>query len=240
MGHFPRLTAAALDLTSDTYDFTQTITDTLGSLGTSADGFDAYVAGTILSISAEGDLGASLDGDLGLAAGVLSLINPNSLASDVASLPASLAAGDGIVADANALAGVASVVTSPGTGGGGTPPPPPAPTGCDFGGRVLTFGGSGSERYGSPPFTSAFPLLEDDGTPADITGFRILSGDASLITNIRIVVMTAGQRGDPYAGKHAIVLTINPIKRGTFPYKFGVKTVRVPKERTLCGQIVTG
>lgn len=143
MGHFPRLTAAALNLSLDTYDFTQTITNTLGSLGTPADGFDAYLAGTIAALSTGGDPGTSLDGDLGVAAGVLSLINPNSLASDAATLPASLAEGAAIVADANALLASTGVTTAP------TPAPPPASgggsgSGSGGGGRTVSGGGNPS------------------------------------------------------------------------------------------------
>lgn len=150
MGHFPRLTAAALDLTPVTPDFTQTITDTLGSLGTSADGFDAYLAATLAGLSSGGDLGSSLDGDLGLAAGILSLINPNSLASDMASLPASLAEGDVVVASANALL-VSTGVTTPAP----TPTPPPktnpSPAPPASGGSSGSGGGGASGQGATGP-----------------------------------------------------------------------------------------
>lgn len=118
MGTWPTLTAADLDLTVDTWDLTQTLSDTLGDLGTSADGFDSYVNDTVILLSSFGDLGGSLLDDLNLAAGIAASIDPTSLDADAASLPASLATGDAIAADAQAL--LNGVAPPPPVGGGGT------------------------------------------------------------------------------------------------------------------------
>jgi hypothetical protein len=239
MGHFPRLTAAALDLAPDTYDFTQTITDTLGSLGTPADGFDAYLAATIPLLSSGGDFGSSLDGDLGLAAGVLSLINPNSLASDAASFPASLAEGDAIVADANALLGATSGTPTPAPVSGGPPPPPANPlAGCDFGGKELSFD---SPNQGNPrlPNDLSFWIHEDDGSLADVTAARLIAGDASLMIKIVIERLPRQLPPDPRYPQHGITLTLTPYKNALFHVRLGIKTVRVPTERTQCIQIDT-
>ena len=119
MGTLGRLTANLLDLSLDTFDFTQTLTDTLGDLGTDADGFDRFLEDTIKIIEAGGVLSGSLGDDLGLAASIAGSIDPNSLASDVAALPGDLATGAAIVADATALAGSVGPAPTPGGGGGG-------------------------------------------------------------------------------------------------------------------------
>lgn len=126
MGTWPNITPADLDLTVDTWDLQQILSDTLGDLGTPADGFDGYLSDTLVILADyPGDIGSLLD-DLGLAVGISSLIDPNSLAADAASFPASLATGDAIVADATALAGSVGPPPPPsgggGGGGGGTPP----------------------------------------------------------------------------------------------------------------------
>jgi hypothetical protein len=126
MGTFPLLTADQLDLTRDTYDFTQTTTDTLGNLGTPDDGFDSYVADTIALLSTVGTPGDSLLEDLNLAAGIGGSIDPLSLQADATSLPASMAEGDAILSDVGALNGGAGAAP-PGGGsvGGGTIGAPP-------------------------------------------------------------------------------------------------------------------
>ena len=118
MGTWPNLTPADLDLTVDTWDLQQILADTLGDLGTPADGFDGYLSDTLLILADyPGDIGSLLD-DVGLAVGIAGLIDPNSLAGDAASFPASLAEGDAIVAAANALAGSVGPPPAPGGGGG--------------------------------------------------------------------------------------------------------------------------
>src|SRR5882762_11249043 len=126
MGAWPLLTTADLDLTLDRWDLTQTLSDTLGDLGTPADGFDSYLSETVTLLSGLENLGGSLLDDLNLAAGIAGTIDPASLNSDAASLPASLAAGDAIVADANALLG--SVGPPPPVSGGGGAPAPSGPS----------------------------------------------------------------------------------------------------------------
>src|SRR5882762_7979857 len=121
MGAWPLLTTDDLDLTLNSWDLTQTLSDTLGDLGTPADGFDSYLSETITLLSGLENLGGSLLDDLNLAAGIAGSIDRTSLDSDAASLPASLAAGDAIVADANALLGSVGPPQPPdgGSGGGG-------------------------------------------------------------------------------------------------------------------------
>jgi hypothetical protein len=134
MGTFGRLTADQLDLNIDTFDFTQSLSDTLGDLGTSKDGFDSYVADTIVSIAATGNPGDSMIDDLNLAASVSSSIDPNSLQADAASLPATLAAGDAILADAGALAGGVAEPAPPGAA------PPSAQTQSNCSARTNQYG----------------------------------------------------------------------------------------------------
>src|SRR5882762_4752378 len=123
MGAWPLLTTADLDLTLDRWDLTQTLSDTLGDLGTPADGFDSYLSDTITLLSGLENLGGSLLDDLNLAAGIAGTIDPTSLNSDAASLPGTLATGDAIVADSNALLGaVTPPPQPPGGGGGGSNP----------------------------------------------------------------------------------------------------------------------
>jgi hypothetical protein len=120
VGTLGRLTADQLDLDRDTFDFTQSLSDTLGDLGTSRDGFDSYVADTSILLSTVSTPGSSFDEDLNLAASVGSSIDPNSLQADAASLPATIAAGQSILADASALAGGVAEPAPPGAA--------PAPT----------------------------------------------------------------------------------------------------------------
>jgi hypothetical protein len=117
VGTFPNLTLADLDLTVDTWDLQQTLLDTLGDLGTDADGFDSYLSDTFLLMAGFGDLSGSLLDPLNLAVGIAGSIDPHSLDSDALSLPASLATGDAIVADANALVGTVGPAPPPSGGG---------------------------------------------------------------------------------------------------------------------------
>lgn len=135
MGHFPQLTADQLDLAVDTFDFEQSLSDTLGDLGTPADGFDSYVNDTIFLLAAMGDPSSSLVDDLTLAASIGSSIDPLSLQGDATSLPASLAAGDSVLSDANALLGSVGAVppTGGGSGGGSGGAPTPACIDVNFG-----------------------------------------------------------------------------------------------------------
>ena len=166
MGAWPLLTTADLDLTLNTWDLTQTLSDTLGDLGTPADGFDSYLSETVTLLSGLDNLGGSLLEDLNLAAGIAGTIDPASLNSDAASLPASLAAGDAIVADANALLGSVG-------------PPPPASTGvvCDasttfpdvtFGGPAVVVNGSFTNGNTTPLTLQSLVLTQDDGGPFSI------------------------------------------------------------------------
>lgn len=122
MGHFPRLTSDQLDLTIDPVDFTQSLQDTLGNLGTPADGFDNAFNDLAAILSTAGDIGASLDDDLALFAAIISTIDPLSLLADLTSLPDSIATGMSILSDAGDLSssiGPATPPPAPGSGGGG-------------------------------------------------------------------------------------------------------------------------
>lgn len=117
---FPLLTTDQLDLTIDQPDFQQTLQDTLGNLGTDQDGFDAAVYDTITVINAGVALALTLDADINGLSQVANSIDPNSLDAQLASLPASLAEGDAILAAAQQLnAGVQPVGTPPSGGGSG-------------------------------------------------------------------------------------------------------------------------
>lgn len=135
MGTWPRLTADQLDLNIDTFDFEQSLSDTLGDLGTSKDGFDSYLADTSILLSTVGNPGDSLADDLNLAASVGGSIDPNSLLPDAVSLPATLAAGDSILADASALAGGVAEPAPPGAA-----PTPPAQSSSDCSNRTNQYG----------------------------------------------------------------------------------------------------
>lgn len=126
MGTFGRLTADQLDLNRDTFDFTQTLSDTLGDHGTARDGFDSYLAETGILLSGVGNPGTSFDEDLNQAATVGSSIDPNSLLPDAVSLPATIAAGNAILADAGALAGGVAEPAPPGA----APPPAQSSSNC--------------------------------------------------------------------------------------------------------------
>jgi hypothetical protein len=119
MGPFPLLTDDLLDTSRQNFDFTQSLTDTLGDLGTPQDGFDAYLADTISILLASGPIGILIDGDLGTAASIAGLINPNSLDDVTAALPGYLAEGDAIVTDASALLEAITGAPTPPTSGGG-------------------------------------------------------------------------------------------------------------------------
>jgi len=139
MGAFPLLTAAQLDLSQDVFDFQQTISDTLGQLGTTGDGFDQDMLDLGALLTVAGDPGDAIDGDLGLATTIASSIDPNSLAGDAASLPASLAEGDSILSDAHALSGAVQPAPAPPTGSGGGTGGSSAPS-SDCGKRTNQYG----------------------------------------------------------------------------------------------------
>jgi hypothetical protein len=83
-------------------------------------------------------------------------------------------------------------------------------------------------------------VLESDQTAADVTAVRIISGDASLISNLGTFLSTqVVVGGTTYPNRHIISMMVHPIKSGTFQYQFGVTTVRVPTERVLPGEIIT-
>lgn len=125
MGAWPKLTSDQLDVSTDTFDFQQSLSDTLGDFGTEKDGFDALVNEVTTELQGQGDPGSSMDEDLAAASAIAGTIDPHSLDADIASLPASLAEGDAVLHDANALLGS---VTSPAPA---PTAPAPAPAVCD-------------------------------------------------------------------------------------------------------------
>lgn len=161
MGAWPLLTTADLDLTLNRWDLTQTLSDTLGDLGTPADGFDSYLNETITLLSGLENLGGALLEDLNLAAGIAGTIDPTSLNSDAASLPASLAAGDAIVADANALLGSVGPPPPAGGGGGGGGTGGGASTPC----VDVNFG---TVTGYSQPLQRTLTLVNHSGTPITV------------------------------------------------------------------------
>jgi hypothetical protein len=120
MGTFPLLTDDLLDTSRQQFDFTQSLTDALGTLGTGADGFDEYLADTTTIILGGSTLGVLNDIDLGTAGEIANSIDPNSLLDVGAALPGYLAEGEAIVTDASTLlAAITGPPTPPGGGGGG-------------------------------------------------------------------------------------------------------------------------
>lgn len=197
MGSFPRLTPDQLDLSEDTFDFTQSITDTLGPLGTSADGFDAELLDLGTVLNAAGDPGAALDDDLGQAGAIASSINPNSLADDAASLPASLAEGDSILSDAGTLLGSVQSVPPPPSGGAGGGQGTAAPsTNCTQ--RTNQYGLSQKGTFpgvkcdwpltfqvfrvqdGPCTYSADVAAVAGHSTPPQIVSFTLVSGDPTV------------------------------------------------------------
>lgn len=122
MGAFPLLTDDLLDTSRQQFDFTQSLTDTLGDLGTSADGFDAYLAETIAIILASAPLGGLIDDDLGAAGAIANSIDPTSLDDVTAQVQGWIDTGTGIANDASALLeAITGPPTPPTKGGGGGP-----------------------------------------------------------------------------------------------------------------------
>lgn len=225
MGTLGRLTADQLDLTLNTYDFTQSLSDTLGDHGTTADGFDSHLADTILGIQSAGDPGTSLVDDLNLAAGIGSSIDPNSLANDAVTFPASIAAGESILADASVLAGSVGTPAPPSGGGGGG-------GGTGGGGTRSACGTHGQSRIGpfdyptcnvllTLPIVSVkdgactFPMNATHGPVARapvITSVALLSGDPAVWGLSHDAVLSAdGKQMNP-----RVVFTITPARVGHF------------------------
>jgi hypothetical protein len=192
VGTLGRLTADQLDLTPGTYDFEQTITDTLGNLGTPDDGFDSYLADTITLLSTVGTPGDSLLDDLNLAAGIGGSIDPLSLQGDATSLPDSLAEGDAILSDVGALNGSAGVpAPPPPSGGSGGVESDCTKRGAQYGySKQGTFPGVQCDivpvfavlRVQDGPCTYKAFIAGGFGAsfPAKIVSFTLLTGDASV------------------------------------------------------------
>lgn len=197
MGHFPTLTPDQLDLSTDTFDFTQTITDTLGNFGTPDDGFDSLVLEVVTELANAGDPGDALDGDLGIASGIAATIDPNSLAGDAASLPASLAEGDSILSDVHALSSSVQPVSAPPAGTGGATGGTPAPS-SDCGQRTNQYGlskpgpfpGVACDQHlnfqvlrqqdGPCTYTADVPASAGFSNPPQIVSFTLYQGDPAI------------------------------------------------------------
>ena len=245
MGAWPVLTADQLDLTIDTWDFQQTLSDELGDLGTRLDGFDVYLQETLFLIGAGGVLSGSLGDSIDLAAGIAGTIDPNSLAGDVASFPASLAEGDAIVADSNALLGAvgpAPPATGGGGGGGGTNPTPTQSSACgSYGQSSLllsdnTYNCDAADvlpvvNIADGSCTFIFPM--DNSTfagRATVSATSLQSGDAQLwsIANDTIPGVSGG------APVSRVWFTLKPYKTGHFLARFNVTTDRKATPETWC------
>jgi hypothetical protein len=119
MGRFPRLTDDQLDLTTDAPDFMGDITNDLGNLGTHTDGFEVVFEDLVTQIGNAGDVGSALDDDLDTLGTSVPQVDPNSLDSDRASLPATLSEGNAILSESSDLLGTITPTPQPPGGGGG-------------------------------------------------------------------------------------------------------------------------
>jgi hypothetical protein len=242
VGTWPVLTTSDLDLTLDTWDFTQTLNDTLGDLGTPADGFDSYLNDTITLLSGLENLGGSLLDDLNLAAGIAGTIDPASLNSDAASLPATLATGDAIVADSNALLGsVTPPPQPPGGGGGGSNPVsgPPCGTHGDSAPLLSDNTQNCDAAYALPkvkltegPCTTEQRLDPGAYPPGPtVSAVSLKSGDAAMWVVAHDTVPDPSNAGMVI---HRVLFTVTPRKVGHFLARFAVTTSRKPTPEVWC------
>ena len=199
MGTFPLLTDDLLDTSRQQFDFTQSLTDTLGDLGTSADGFDAYLSDTIAILLASRGLDDAINSDLGIAGNIANLIDPNSLNDVTAALPGYIATGNAIASDATTfLAAITGPPTPPTSGPGGGTGAPALSTDC--GKRTNQYGLSTTGVFAGVVCTAKMALqvlrVQDgpctySAAPAPspgatrlptITSFTLVSGDATVWT----------------------------------------------------------
>ena len=203
MGTFPLLTSDLLDTSRQQFDFTQSLIDTLGSLGTPDDGFDQYVADTIALIGVGASLGPLLDGDLGTAAGIAGTIDPNSLNDVTAALPGYLATGDAIVTDANALlssiTGPPTPPTAGGGGGGGTPPPS-----SDCSNRTNQYGLSTTGKFPGVVCNAklTFQVLRVQDGPCTYSSYVPAKGAVSSTVRVVTVQLISGDSSVWSLGSH--------------------------------------
>lgn len=238
MGPFPILTDDLLDTSRQQFDFTQSLTDTIGDLGTDADGFDSAVADTIAAVVAGQGLAGLLDDDLGIATGIAGLIDPNSLSDVAAALPGYLATESAIVTDTGALLQAIAPAPTPPSGGGGGGGTPTQSANCgSYGLSSILLSDPTQNCFAATTLPvvniadgpCTFIFLMDGSSfagKATVYSTALQSGDAQLFS-ISNDTVTAADGVTPVS---RVLVKVSPYKVGHFNARFAVSTNRASPE----------